>query len=173
MPVVEMSKVEVGFLDEGEIDRLISLADEIWHNTYKDILSEAQIAYMLALIYAADRLRTQVDAGHPIFVARVGLELVGYTHVLIEGHHSKLDKLYVAADLQGHGVGRLLLETAERFARDCMCSVMSLQVHKNNHKAIQAYGKFGFEVVSTYKEDIGAGFVMDDFIMIKELPLVD
>ena len=44
-----------------------------------------------------------------------------------------------------------------------------LNVNKRNEKAIRAYRRNGFTIVESEKIDIGNGFVMDDYVMAKEL----
>lgn len=46
---------------------------------------------------------------------------------------------------------------------------MILAVNKRNDKAIGSYKKYGFVVRETVVDDIGRGFVMDDFVMEKKL----
>jgi RimJ/RimL family protein N-acetyltransferase len=44
-----------------------------------------------------------------------------------------------------------------------------LSVNKRNTKAITAYKRNGFAIVESVVTDIGGGFVMDDYVMAKEL----
>ena len=44
-----------------------------------------------------------------------------------------------------------------------------LTVNKHNRNAIAAYGKYGFRVAESVVKDIGSGFVMDDYVMNKEV----
>jgi len=44
-----------------------------------------------------------------------------------------------------------------------------LRVNRHNQWAIDAYLKQGFTVATIYMEDIGGGFMMDDYVMTKEL----
>ena len=44
-----------------------------------------------------------------------------------------------------------------------------LNVNKYNTKSIAAYRKSGYEVIDTVVADIGRGYVMDDYIMQKQL----
>ena len=46
---------------------------------------------------------------------------------------------------------------------------LSLTVNKNNKETIKAYEKMGFKQVRDIVIDIGNNFVMDDYIMEKEL----
>ena len=67
-----MNSLEVSLLEEGEIDALKILAEKIWRQTYTEIISNEQIAYMLELIYEDNRIRQQMASGNPVFVARAG-----------------------------------------------------------------------------------------------------
>jgi hypothetical protein len=44
-----------------------------------------------------------------------------------------------------------------------------LAVNKRNARPIAAYQRNGFAVIQSVMTDFGGGFVMDDFIMAKEL----
>ena len=44
-----------------------------------------------------------------------------------------------------------------------------MQVNKRNDRAIAAYQKAGFCIAEEAVLDIGGGFVMDDFLMEKEV----
>ena len=46
---------------------------------------------------------------------------------------------------------------------------MILSVNKRNAKAIAAYHRNGFVIAESVVTDIGGGFVMDDYVMAKEL----
>jgi ribosomal protein S18 acetylase RimI-like enzyme len=46
-----------------------------------------------------------------------------------------------------------------------------LTVNKNNVNAIKAYEKMGFRNVGSLVQDIGDGFVMDDYAMEKTVRL--
>ncbi|BFT72400.1 GNAT family N-acetyltransferase [Paenibacillus sp. P36] len=46
-----------------------------------------------------------------------------------------------------------------------------LTVNRNNESSIAVYEKKGFRTVREQIVDIGNGFVMDDFIMEKEIPV--
>ena len=46
---------------------------------------------------------------------------------------------------------------------------MSLAVNKRNEKAIGSDKKYGFVVREAIVDDIGRGFVMDDYVMEKKL----
>ena len=53
--------------------------------------------------------------------------------------------LTVRASERGQGLGRALLEAAERRAREIGCSKLTLEVHQDNQRALGLYMDFGFE----------------------------
>ena len=73
------------------------------------------------------------------------------------------------SELRGIGVGRSALDFLEKRSQDLGCYNISLTVNKNNSNSIEAYQKMGFKIIDSIEIDIGAGFVMDDFLMKKQL----
>ena len=52
---------------------------------------------------------------------------------------------------EGHGIGRILLDKAEDWAREQSCSLLTLYVFSNNSRARKVYEKLGFkEEVTKY-----------------------
>ena len=162
--------VMVGLLRDDEVEALQRLAEAIWRINYQTLISPEQIEYMLAQRYQPALLRQLLAHGDRFFAARAGGELVGFAHVFrTDPNQCKLDKLYVRHDLQRHGIGALLLGAVEDYAREQSCEHLSLRVNKQNHQALAAYQKYGFSRESDVIEDIGGGFVMDDYILTKSL----
>ena len=69
----------------------------------------------------------------------------------------------------GQGGVRQAFKLAEDRSRQEGLSRIRLTVNKGNRHAAQVYSHYGFETVDAVTTDIGRGYVMDDFIMIKEL----
>jgi GNAT superfamily N-acetyltransferase len=165
-----MNRISIGLLRDDEIESLRHLAESIWRASYPGMISAEQIDYMLEQRYRSALLRQLLARGDRILAARGGGRLVGFAHAcVIGGRTCKLDKLYVDAELQRHGIGALLVAEVERFAREHDCGLLMLRVNKGNEKALAAYRKYGFEQVSELTEDIGGGFVMDDYVLAKSV----
>lgn len=165
-----VERVACGMLRDAEVDALVELADRVWHANYPAIISLEQIDYMLAQRYKPALIRQTVARGDRWEVARDSEALVGFAHGYpMEDGDYKLDKLYVHPDYQRHGIGRSLLDRISDHARRHDCDRIVLRVNRNNADAIAAYRKYGFEVATEIVEDIGGGFVMDDYVMTKEL----
>ena len=74
-----------------------------------------------------------------------------------------LSKLYLYKDERGKGYSRQMLDFVIRNARNIGLTSIELNVNRNN-SAIYAYEKLGFKVIRAEKNDIGAGFFMDDYV---------
>jgi GNAT superfamily N-acetyltransferase len=155
-------------LDRAEA--LVDLAGHIWRTCYPGMISNEQIEYMLAQRYKPGLVRQLVARGDLWLAALVGDELVGFAHghTLQDGDY-KLDKLYIHPDWQRHGIGGRLIAEVARHAQAHSSNRLLLRVNRKNQTAIDAYLKHGFTVATIIMEDIGGGFVMDDYAMIKEL----
>jgi len=148
------------------------LADVVWRAYYPGIVPLPQIDSMLARGYSDDALATFVrDEGAGLAIARVGGDLAGFAAWRRAGEPAttKLDKLYVSMSLHGRGIGRTLIAHVEDAARRDGARTLILNVAKRNVKAIAAYQSCGFSTREATKIDIGDGFFMDDYVMVKAL----
>lgn len=163
-------RIEVSPLRLEEAEALVALAGLIWRRHYPGIISEGQIEYMLASRYKPGLVRQLLARGDLWLAARAGDELVGFAHAhFLQAGDTKLDKLYVHPDYQRHGIGGLLIAAVERHVTPHGIHRLVLRVNRQNHAAIQAYLKHGFKVADLVVEDIGEGYVMDDYVMVKEI----
>ncbi|NWG87558.1 MAG: GNAT family N-acetyltransferase [Hydrogenophilaceae bacterium] len=162
--------VVAGPLALDEAEAVAELAALIWHAHYPSIITVEQIDYMLAERYKPALIRQTLARGDRWLAARAAGVLVGFAHgyALMDGDY-KLDKLYVHPDWQRHGIGRLLMDAMTEHARRHGSRRLVLRVNRNNAQAVAAYRKYGFEVLVPIVEDIGEGFVMDDYVMTKDL----
>lgn len=155
----------------AQIPLVQRLAREIWHRYYPSIVSVAQIDYMLDRGYSDEALRRFVDerdAG--LALARVAGSDVGFAAwYRNDATTSKLDKLYVLPQHHRTGIGRGLIEHVGAHAKAAGCSSLTLNVNRGNTSAIRAYERCGFTVRARGDFPIGDGFVMEDFIMVREL----
>lgn len=167
-----LSDLELAPLTAPDVAELITLARRIWNVHYPGIIGQAQVDYMLAQRYTVERLQQELALPEIRWeLARQAGQLLGFaaTIHLPEARELKLDKLYVASEAQGRGVGRALVASALAQAQALACGALVLAANKNNAAAIAVYRRFGFVVRAEAKTDIGAGFVMDDFIMARSL----
>jgi len=164
--------VDIAPVESEDAERIAALAREIWLAHYTDIIGIEQIEYMLRQRYEPALIRAELKCDDLWWdELRLGDEIVGFSSYFLTGEpgEMKLDKLYVRQDCQRRGYGGRLIGHAVTVARGRGCTRLVLAVNRNNHNAIAAYGKHGFEIRGTAVKDIGGGFVMDDYIMVLEI----
>ena len=128
---------------------------------------------MLARMYALEVLRDEIRSqGIRYDRLLVDGKLVGFASYgpTSEPGVMKLHKLYLLPELHGRGLGSRLLQHVEREVRAGGTRRLILSVNKRNAKAIAAYQRNGFVIADSVVTGIGGGFVMDDYIMAKDLP---
>lgn len=162
--------IDIRPITPPEVPAIASLAREIWQASYPEIITQAQIDFMLEQRYGHERLYDDLEDAHKwLDQAFFDGRRVGFAFSELRGDEFKLDKLYIHPDVQRRGVGGQMIEhvaaRARRLGHDCVI----LQVNKRNVKAINSYMKYGFVVRETMVDDIGSGYVMDDFVMEKKL----
>jgi len=148
------------------------IAFEVWPKTYGAILTEAQLTYMLEMMYSVAALQEQATLKQHHFVLIYSNdEAVGFASFEHNVNHSgktKIHKIYILSSQQGKGTGKALVDYIEQQALAIGDKALFLNVNKYN-SAIQFYQKIGFEITKEEVIDIGYGFVMDDYVMEKQL----
>ncbi len=166
------SQTEIFPVTEENLPALAELAGVIWRRHYPGIISHEQIEYMLRKMYALDKLREEIcSQGIRFYRLIVDGQMVGFASIgpLDSPNVWKLHKLYLLPELHGRGLGTLLLNHCEAEARRFGARRLQLAVNKQNLRPIAAYKRSGFAVIESVVTDFGDGFVMDDFIMAKDL----
>jgi len=158
---------------EAEIPALRALAERVWRVSYAEMLTPAQIDYMLAWMYAPETIAREMAEGVIWETAWLGGERVGFHSCTPDATEQrlKLNKLYVLPEQQGLGLGQQLLARVHALAAQHGMRQVWLQVNKQNARAIRTYERNGYLVERSAVFDIGGGFVMDDFIMTRAIRL--
>ncbi|OGW39847.1 MAG: GNAT family N-acetyltransferase [Nitrospirae bacterium GWD2_57_9] len=154
---------------EAHIEMVEALAREIWTEHYTPIIGSGQVAYMLDRFQSRQAIAAQIRSGVLYFLMQDTGGPIGYLAVQPKGEELFLSKIYVASSLRLKGHGRRAIEFIESLARARGSRKIVLTVNKNNRKAIAAYERMGFKRAKEVVQDIGSGFVMDDYQMEKTL----
>lgn len=159
-------------VEEADIGPLTALAREIWYQHYPGIITVKQIEYMLGQRYSPEVIREQIGSAEVWWdklVVKGDLGGFACYELADDPAAMKLDKLYIHQVFRGRGLGGALIEHVERASRVRGCSRLLLQVNKNNSVSIAVYRRKGFAIAKTVKMDIGGGFFMDDYVMVKDV----
>lgn len=148
------------------------LSNVIWPATFSNILSQEQISYMMDMMYSTSSLEKQMnELNHHYLLAEEDGEYLGYLSYELNYKGTpitKIHKIYVLPSVQGKGVGRLFIDAVSKLALKNNNTLLSLNVNRYN-KAIDFYKRMGFDFFTSENIDIGNGFLMEDYVMNKDL----
>jgi GNAT superfamily N-acetyltransferase len=155
----------------ADIPLIRKLALAVWPQTYSDILSREQVAYMLEMMYSASSLQHQINTQqHRFIIACDDDEPVGFASwsSTPDKQVCRLHKIYVLQNQQGKGTGKKLIEHIIESIRSAGAIILELNVNRHN-KAGAFYSGLGFTVVREEDTDIGNGYFMNDYVMQKSI----
>jgi len=154
---------------EEDIQEVATLARQIWTEHYVPIIGPDQVEYMLGRLQSAEAIAAQIADGYEYYLLSVDDESVGYLALVPDddGQAIMISKLYVHKSGRGSGLGWKMLEFAEEVCRERGVGKLWLTVNKNNVDSIAWYERVGFVVSNPLVQDIGGGFVMDDYRLEK------
>ncbi|MFL9844005.1 GNAT family N-acetyltransferase [Flavobacterium rhizosphaerae] len=148
-----------------------AIAKKVWPVAYKNILTQEQMEYMLQMMYSTQALHRQMrEAGHVFYLAVIDNSCVGFISFEISymPGQTKIHKLYVLPDIQTKGIGTALIEYAGNIATAQNNTHLILNVNRYNN-AVYFYKKNDFTIIGSEDIDIGNGYLMEDYIMKKQL----
>jgi ribosomal protein S18 acetylase RimI-like enzyme len=94
----------------------------------------------------ADIKRKLAVQRHLFLVGCVEGKVVATVMAGYEGHRGWINYLAVKPDHQGTGIGRLMVQEAERLLRAEGCPKINLQVRSANDKVINFYESIGYKI---------------------------
>ncbi|MBT1073624.1 GNAT family N-acetyltransferase [Pelotalea chapellei] len=166
-----MPQITFSPLDPAEIKTMIALAHRIWHAHYPTMISVQQIDYMLEHGYTSKLINEEMKQGVTWLAIKEGTTMIGFLAAGPYGDQTiKLHKLYLLPEYHSRGIGSLALAEVEKIAQATGAIRIVLNVNKNNQKAIRAYERSGWQITEEVVNDIGNGYVMDDYVMTINVP---
>ncbi|WP_194767694.1 GNAT family N-acetyltransferase [Tamlana sp. I1] len=150
--------------DYLEIERLAAV---IWREHYIPIVGKPQVDYMLEKFQSANAVENQIADGFDYFIIFYEETAIGYLAIKPEENALFLSKIYVLSDFRGKKIGKKAIVFVEEKANEFQLNKIRLTVNINNTSAINAYEKLGFKNNGALVADIGKGFIMDDFEMVR------
>lgn len=155
-------------LQSGQISIIQSLAERIWPEVFREILSPDQISYMMDMMYSTKSLENQLGVLDHQF--RLVLEEpfpIGYFSYQLdypEPSKLKIHKLYLDPTTRNKGYGKKVIQEISSIAD--LYEQKDLQLNVNRHNtAIKFYEKLGFQKIREEQIAIGNGYIMDDWVM--------
>ena len=157
-------------ITSGQIKITSTLAHEIWNQHYVPMIGQAQVDYMLANVQSVSAMTQQMADGYEYYLVTDHDTPVGYFAIVPTPATlcALLSKIYVVHTRRGTGLGKNMMMFIEKRCVELGLSELWLTVNRNNSDSIAFYRRMGFTVTGNVVQDIGNGFVMDDYRMAKK-----
>lgn len=166
---IKLEKVET----QAQIDTLCAIANTVWHETFDPILGVDQTNYMVEKFQSDHAVKDQLaHQNYRYYLARLEGEpvgFVGYAPHYQGKEETYLSKVYILEKGRHTGVVRRLFDQVERETAQEGLHSIRLTVNRHNTHAKEVYQHYGYETVEQAVADIGHGYVMDDYIMVKRV----
>jgi N-acetylglutamate synthase-like GNAT family acetyltransferase len=111
--IFENQKLQVKNASENDLITIQQIAEKTCPVAYAEILSPAQMRYMLDKMYSLQALENQLEKEHKFLIAEINDEKIGFASFELNYENSgsaKLHKLYVLPEKQGLQAGNALLD---------------------------------------------------------------
>ena len=157
-----------------DIPSIRQMADVAFRDTYKDILSNEQMEYMMDWMYSESSLLLQMTQKGHIFFIEEGKGYVSFRKEAGADEKTSvyhIEKLYVLPQFQGQGLGRKLFGTVVKNVKSFSFGPIRIELNVNReNRAVSFYEHLGMHKDREGDFPIGKGFYMNDYIMAIELP---
>jgi diamine N-acetyltransferase len=162
-------KLELREASIEDVTKIIELAQSVWWKHYPDIIGEEQVRFMLNKMYSHEALENHILNKTQLFYL-INNEQESCGFLAIEKKTETelfLQKFYILQSTQNKGIGARAFDAL--LALYPQIEIIRLQVNRQNIKPINFYFKIGFKIEKSADFDIGDGYFMNDFVMIKKI----
>lgn len=158
-PEVLASEIKVVEATQGDVAGIVDLRRATWLDTYPNEnygISRADIETKITSLSREEAIEREKNnlqnQDLKTWVAKAGRKVVGWCIVRLGEERNKMGALYILPEYQRQGIGSLLMKPAMAFLGDQ--KDIWLGVVEYNHKAINFYKKYGFELTRNIQEDV-------------------
>lgn len=154
---------------EADVRRLAKVAREVWREANVAFCTPEQVEYMIEKFQSFEAITGQLMQGYRYFLIEDGDEILGYFGVQNQGEKLFLSKFYILKHNRGRGLFSMGLQRMIDICKEDGLESIYLTVNRNNTHAYEVYLAKNFKVIAEECADIGFGFVMDDYILEKDI----
>ena len=152
-----------------QCEDLKELATKISLEHFAPITGTGQVYYMMDKFLDPDTILHEIGENYEFAFILYNGKRAGYYSIAYEGEALFLSKLYVEKSFRGLGLGHAMFERIAGKAKKAGCKYIYLTVNKQNLSSVAIYKKWNFYIHECAETDIGGGYVMDDYIMRREV----
>ena len=156
--------------NSDHVTKIVDLADTIWRECYKGILSDEQIEYMVDR-YQSDNVVTKkmINEGYEFYLINNGSTVIGFVSFLKEDNQLLLTNLYILQQYREKGYCELVIDKVIKNCKETDIDRVVITLNKMNEEGIKLYTNMGFAKTKEDIQDIGNGFIIDNYLLEKQL----
>jgi RimJ/RimL family protein N-acetyltransferase len=160
--------IQITIAQEKDLETIANLAKVIWYDHYVPFIGKQQVDYMLAKIYNHQSLVEQLHVKkHVFYLIHKDDDIIGFLSVSSDNVTDYfIHKFYIDQQKSNTGIGT---EVLHLLIKTISPKSLTLTVNRQNFKSINFYFKNGFKIDRVEDFDIGDGYQMNDFIMVRKL----
>lgn len=147
-----------------------TLAKIIWNEHFTPIIGKDQVAYMLEKFLSKEVISSSIlNDGYCFYGLYEEDTLIGFTSIHAEDTMLFLSKLYILKEHRGKAYASTTISFLMKLVQTKKLQGIWLTCNKYNHTTLAIYKHLGFEIFDEAVNDIGNGYVMDDYYLRKML----
>ncbi|NBK98029.1 MAG: GNAT family N-acetyltransferase [Erysipelotrichia bacterium] len=152
-----------------DIHELSVKAAQIWYEHFTAIIGEQQVSYMLNKFLSEEAIQDAIlNENYEFYGIYKEKQMIGFFTIHKEQPRLFLSKLYIEKQQRGKGYARQTLMYIEQLMRNNGLTSIWLTCNKYNHDTLAIYQKMGFTIFDEAVNEIGEGYVMDDYYLEKK-----
>lgn len=156
------TKIDIN--DSKSVSVLSKLASKIVKEHFDPLIGSQQNDYMIQKFQSVTAIKEQLQHGYQyFFVCDDENKKAGFLAFYKRGNEVYLSKFYLKKEYRGMGISKDMLKFVILKTKEIKLNSIVLNVNRDN-SAIYAYEKLGFKKIREEKNEIGHGFIMDDFV---------
>ncbi len=178
MMIIEPSKAGLELRAGGpdDLDTLLPFARRTFDETFRALNDPEHFEAYLEAAFAPEKFAAELaNPGSQFHLLYANGKLAGYLKLNQAGAQTDLndpdsleiERIYVASEFQGRGLGRVLMESAIALARRAGKRYLWLGVWQQNTPAIAFYGRMGFKPFATHTFLMGSDPQTDDLMRLE------
>ncbi|MGG3662507.1 N-acetyltransferase family protein [Bacillus gobiensis] len=136
---------------QKDITKIREVAEITWNYTYKELIPEEIQYKFLKKAYSDEALEKRVE-GSLFLVAQKDKEIIAFANFFNMDENAELAAIYVLPELQGVGIGTLLLNEGV-FNLGKKTKRLYVDVEKGNESGENFYKSKGFKVVKEFEDN--------------------
>ena len=155
MSIQSLSLIRV--FAEKDLKLISEMAYALFPIDYGAYVPQKHIKDFLDEFQSYEALKKQIASGYAYFLIYHKEDLAGYLGIHLENQQIELSKIYLNLNKRNQGLGKLVIEWLDDYAKKHEAKAVNLLVLKNNKAAIRFYIKNGFETYGLYEKKFDTG----------------